>query len=83
LAGTAAQQGFFSPDCRPHDPNHTRQAIAKRILPKNITGKESCPTSSTTPFWPTTARAQEGCQLFTEKMLANRRDHRHEPGSAR
>jgi deoxyhypusine synthase len=44
----------------------------KRILPPPITGKESVPELVNRTFLAyNAARLQEGCRLFTEKMLAN------------
>lgn len=50
----------------------TKFLSGKRILPPPITGKESVPELVNRTFLAyNAARLQEGCRLFTEKMLAN------------
>jgi deoxyhypusine synthase len=51
-------------------PNRAKYLSGKRILPKNITGKEALPDVIDNAFLAYNgARLREACQLFTEKML--------------
>jgi hypothetical protein len=60
-------------------PNRGKFLSGKRILPKNLTGRRNSPTSSTAPFWHTTARACGKLPALRGEDAAARRDHRHEP----
>ena len=52
-------------------PHRDKFMSGKRILPKNITGKEKLTDLIDETFLAyNAARLKEGCQLFTEKMLA-------------
>jgi deoxyhypusine synthase len=52
-------------------PHRDKFMSGKRILPKNLTGKESLVKVIDDTFLAyNAARLKEGCQLFTEKMLA-------------
>jgi deoxyhypusine synthase len=51
-------------------PNREKYLSGKRILPRNITGKEKAPDLIDETFLAYNgARLREGCQLFAEKML--------------
>src|SRR5436190_5147532 len=51
-------------------PHRAKYLSGKRILPKNLTGKETLPDLVDEVFLAyNSARLKEGCQLFTEKML--------------
>jgi deoxyhypusine synthase len=51
-------------------PNRDRYLSGKRILPKNLTGKEKLPDIVDEVFLAyNSARLKEGCKLFVEKML--------------
>ncbi len=51
-------------------PNRDRYLAGKRILPKNLTGKEKLPDIVDEVFLAyNSARLKEGCKLFVEKML--------------
>jgi deoxyhypusine synthase len=51
-------------------PNRDKYLSGKRILPKNLTGKEKLPDLVDNAFLAYNgARLREGCQLFAEKML--------------
>ena len=51
-------------------PNREKYMSGKRILPKNITGKEKLADLIDETFLAYNgARLKEGCQLFTAKML--------------
>src|ERR1017187_2108717 len=51
-------------------PNRDKFMSGKRILPKNLTGKEKLPDVIDNAFLAYNgARLREGCQLFAEKML--------------
>ncbi|MGD0698212.1 MAG: deoxyhypusine synthase [Terriglobia bacterium] len=51
-------------------PNRDRFLSGKRILPKNLTGKEKLPDIVDDVFLAyNSARLKEGCKLFTERML--------------
>ena len=51
-------------------PNRDKFLSGKRILPKNLTGKEKLADIIDDTFLAyNSARLKEGCQLFTEKML--------------
>ena len=52
-------------------PHRDKYMSGKRILPKNLTGKESLVKVIDDTFLAyNAARLKEGCQLFTEKMIA-------------
>ena len=52
-------------------PNRDKYLAGKRILPKNLTGKEKLESIVDDVFLAyNSARLKEGCQLFTGKMLA-------------
>ena len=52
-------------------PNQARYLSGKRILPKGLTGKEKFSDLMQNTFLAyNSARLREGCELFTEKMLA-------------
>src|SRR5207247_2594648 len=52
-------------------PNRDKYLSGKRILPKNLTGKEKLADVIDNTFLAYNgARLREACQLFTEKMLA-------------
>jgi deoxyhypusine synthase len=52
-------------------PNKDKYMAGKRILPKNLTGKEKLSDMVDEVFLAyNSARLKEGCQLFAEKMLA-------------
>ncbi|HSW48537.1 MAG TPA: deoxyhypusine synthase [Bryobacteraceae bacterium] len=52
-------------------PNRDKYLSGKRILPRNLTGKESLTRIVDDTFLAyNSARLKEGCQLFVEKMLA-------------
>ena len=51
-------------------PNRDRYLAGKRILPKNLTGREKLPDIVDEVFLAyNSARLKEGCKLFVEKML--------------
>ena len=51
-------------------PNRDRYLSGKRILPKNLTGREKLPDIVDAVFLAyNSARLKEGCKLFVEKML--------------
>ena len=51
-------------------PNRDRYLVGKRILPKNLTGREKLPDIVDEVFLAyNSARLKEGCKLFVEKML--------------
>ena len=51
-------------------PNRDKYLAGKRILPKNLTGKEKLANVIDNAFLAyNAARLKEGCQLFAEKML--------------
>ena len=67
-----------------HCPHRDKYMSGKRILPRNISGKEKLPDLIDETFLAYNgARLKEGCQLFAEKMLERRRHHRHELRRAR
>src|SRR5258706_465804 len=52
-------------------PHRAKYLSGKRILPKNLTGKETLPDLVDEVFLAyNSARLKEGCQLFNDKMLA-------------
>jgi deoxyhypusine synthase len=55
---------------RKNCPNRDRYLSGKRILPKNLTGREKLPDIVDEVFLAyNSARLKEGCKLFVEKML--------------
>src|SRR6267142_733858 len=54
-----------------HCPNKKQYMSGKRILPKNLTGREKLPDMVDETFLAyNSARLKESCQLFADKMLA-------------
>jgi len=54
-----------------HCPHRDKFMSGKRIMPRNITGKEKLPALVDETFLAYNgARLKEGCQLFTDRMLA-------------
>ena len=53
-------------------PNRDKYLSGKRILPKNLTGKEKLATSSITRFWRTTPRGSGKAASSLPKRCSNR-----------